>query len=728
MKNKLKAIVEFMQSKFKRTVSSIGKAGQDELATDASKQSKRRARGLSTKIIGTVIALLIVALPVMIYVTLLQVKEISNDKQEMSAKDVGYQFSNSFRTMEAEQLSAMRAFTGTVGLLREQHLGREQLILVLERFMQANAQTNYVNIMFAPNKYDGLDSEYIHSNLYGSYENDGQFGLSIIKSSKSFIYTSLNNLDFYTSTEKLNAIHRSEPINMGSEINPILYISLNTPIHDSDGNFIGAMGVLMPLNDIQTLTTQFTNKNSSVSLISEAGTYVTHANSEKLNKPYDYMDQLQSIKSGELVETERVIDGEKYLVQFVSLPFADTDSNWTIEISTKLSSINSEYTKSRNIAFMLCFVTIILLSTLIILALRRWVFKPIKAINTHLTYIANGDLTKRLEFKSKDEFSEIANSYNLASESLRHVLSNVSELSLNVSATSEQMTASAQHTAKASENITLAIEQVSQSADTQFKEIKHTNAQISEMMDGISRITESVSTASGSASNAEQQTVNGQVKMKATIDQMENVQVTVNKSNEAMNVLNEKANEINKIVVLIETLSKQTNLLALNAAIEAARAGEAGKGFNVVANEIRHLSEQTKTATNQITDLINIVQENISNASEAMLLGASDVMKTVSTVNETGQLFEVIRAEVVQVHAQISEVSAAAEQLQASSTTVNDAAVNISNLSQETMSNSNEVAASSEEQLATMQEMATSAESLSHMVAELTEKMSKFKI
>lgn len=727
MKNKLKAILEVMQSKFKRTESSIAEGKRDTDTVNGSKTQKS-AKGLARKIIGTVIALLIIALPVMIMITLMQVKEISSEKQEVSAKDVGNQFSNSFRMMEAEQLAAMRAFASQVELFRSQNESREKLITILERFMEANKATNYVNLMFAPNKYDGKDAEYIHSNLYGNYENDGQFGLSIIKSSKSYIYTSLNNLDFYNSTEKLNTIHRSEPINMGSDINPILYISINMPIQDSTGSFIGAIGILMPLADIQTMTTQFANKNSSVALISEQGTYVTHANSEKLNKPYDYMDQLDSIKSGELVDTERVINGEKYLVQFISLPFADTDSNWTIEISTKMSSINSEFTQARNIALMLCIITIILLSTLIIVSLRRWVFNPIKEINTHLTYIAEGDLTKRLHFKSKDEFSEIAKSYNKASESLREVLSSVSELSLNVSATSEQMTASAQHTAKASENITLAIEQVSQSADVQYKEIKQSNEQISEMLDGITRITESVSTASDSASNAEQQTVSGQVKMKATIDQMENVQVSVNKSNEAMNVLNEKANEINKIVVLIESLSKQTNLLALNAAIEAARAGEAGKGFNVVATEIRHLSEQTKNATNQINNLIDIVQEHIAQASEAMVLGANDVMRTVSTVNETGQLFEVIRAEVEHVHAQITEVSAATEQLHASSSTVNEAVNVVAELSQETMTNSNEVAASSEEQLATMQEMATSAESLSTMVSELTEKMSKFKI
>lgn len=74
--------------------------------------------------------------------------------------------------------------------------------------------------------------------------------------------------------------------------------------------------------------------------------------------------------------------------------------------------------------------------------------------------------------------------------------------------------------------------------------------------------------------------------------------------------LQERAQGVTEIVETVEAISNQTNLLALNASIEASRAGEAGKGFAVVANEIRNLSDETKTAVNNINaDLLSFIQE-----------------------------------------------------------------------------------------------------------------------
>src|SRR5690606_15875893 len=131
------------------------------------------------------------------------------------------------------------------------------LVTALEAVMQSNSSTNYVNIMFAPNKYDGKDDEHKFSSLYGNYESTGQFGLSIIKSGSTFIHTPVSLLDFYNDTQALNYAHRSEPLNLGSDINPILYTSLNIPIQDSNNDFIGAIGILLPLREIQELTEQF---------------------------------------------------------------------------------------------------------------------------------------------------------------------------------------------------------------------------------------------------------------------------------------------------------------------------------------------------------------------------------------------------------------------------------------------------------------------------------------
>ncbi|MFC1855623.1 methyl-accepting chemotaxis protein [Thermodesulfobacteriota bacterium] len=114
-----------------------------------------------------------------------------------------------------------------------------------------------------------------------------------------------------------------------------------------------------------------------------------------------------------------------------------------------------------------------------------------------------------------------------------------------------------------------------------------------------------------------------------SIEGIQRIKSTVRRATEVVDKLGNRSMEIDKILTVINEIAEQTNLLALNAAILASEAGEHGRGFNVVATEIRELSERTAMSTKEIDKLIKTV---ISEVNEAI-----DVMNQSSTYVDEGE-------------------------------------------------------------------------------------------
>lgn len=177
-------------------------------------------------------------------------------------------------------------------------------------------------------------------------------------------------------------------------------------------------------------------------------------------------------------------------------------------------------------------------------------------------------------------------------------------------------------------------------------------------------------------------------------EQARNVEDASNVTVEVIQSLTSKVEEVQNFVGTIINISSQTNLLALNASIEAARAGEAGKGFAVVAEEIRQLSEQTKEASNNITEIINKLNDDTKRANDSITNSVASVEKQNELIENTREKFGKVGEEVEALTNNINEAEASIKKILDATGVISD---NITQLS----ATGEEIAASSTEGLRT---------------------------
>lgn len=164
-----------------------------------------------------------------------------------------------------------------------------------------------------------------------------------------------------------------------------------------------------------------------------------------------------------------------------------------------------------------------------------------------------------------------------------------------------------------------------------------------------------------------------------------------------LNRFKEYTSKMNSIIDLITNVATQTSLLSLNASIEAARAGEAGKGFAVVATEISDLANQTTSATDDITSLIN----NISNELQIMIDTIDKLLEgnkaQIKHVEETSLSFTKITSNINTIQEKSRDLINVVKSLEISNTAIIESIQTVSSITEEVAAHSNETLNSSEQ-------------------------------
>tara|TARA_Y100001954_G_scaffold148403_1_gene157899 strand:- start:935 stop:2818 length:1884 start_codon:yes stop_codon:yes gene_type:complete len=225
--------------------------------------------------------------------------------------------------------------------------------------------------------------------------------------------------------------------------------------------------------------------------------------------------------------------------------------------------------------------------------------------------------------------------------------------------------------AETTDGIASQMEQVSSGARAQTSKVSQSVEAMGQVKVRIDEVAENASQASQLATEAREKARQGASVVSNAVDAISVVQSLSGELRQSVSSLGDQANSIGRVINVISDIADQTNLLALNAAIEAARAGDAGRGFAVVADEVRKLAEKTMSATKEVSQAVEQIQDGVGNNIEGMEKATDAIQHAAILATESGESLEGIVPLVEASSEQISLIAHAGEELIVINDTVN---------------------------------------------------------
>src|SRR6201988_3671555 len=309
--------------------------------------------------------------------------------------------------------------------------------------------------------------------------------------------------------------------------------------------------------------------------------------------------------------------------------------------------------------------------------------------------IAEGQLS--VSVMPRSQHDTMAKAFSRMTEGLRTMVRQVRDSAAQVASGAGQMAGASDESAKVSVQAASAIDEVTstmhemsinvqnvvKNTQVQASSVAETSASIDQMVTSIQRVADTAKVLLDIANRSREEVVTGIQTMEKATDGLNRTNKAIQSSAEIINILGHRADDIGKIIEVIDDLAEQTNLLALNAAIEAARAGEHGLGFAVVADEVRKLAEKSTQSTKEIADLIQSIQREARQAVENMERSTRIVEEGLSLGNDLGSALHKISNVVTEVYKFSQEIGAATAEQSVGSTQIAKATGRLTEITQE---------------------------------------------
>ncbi len=400
-----------------------------------------------------------------------------------------------------------------------------------------------------------------------------------------------------------------------------------------------------------------------------------------LQQAEDYRQQVQQLAANnQNSEASEIFfnDYDPIILKIRDL-MTEIDQNTTVLADETYSSSNSA---QKGVIFLAVVVSILAVIVTVIVAvyLTKLIKEPIAEIETVAKEMADGVLSVKLEYESKDELGSLADSMRIMTQRIKYYMDEIStaigqlaagdlnvekreaflgdfepvqlsirKLVASLNSTLTQINQASDQVAAGSDQVSSGSQALSQGATEQASSVEELAATINEISRKVNDTAENALEARGQTARAGSETT-------TCNEQMQEMIV-------AMDEITQKSNEIGKIIKTIEDIAFQTNILALNAAVEAARAGAAGKGFAVVADEVRSLASKSAEASKNTSVLIEGSIQAVEKGTKIVNETAESLMKVVESAKNISVIVDKIADAAEEQSSAINQVTQGVDQI-----------------------------------------------------------------
>ncbi|MDY0163302.1 methyl-accepting chemotaxis protein [Desulfobotulus sp.] len=670
---------------------------------------------LKTKMLLAVCSVAFLAFAITIWsIGQMAATQLQNNAQTLAA-EAAHRHGGEVRAQMEEPLDAARTMAQMLGsvLASEEKPSRAMAISLIRGVLTENPNYWGAWAVWHPNAFDGLDKDFISSpgsseagqfmpywhrssgvpelditGSYGENDPDGEWYWRPYRSGKEFITPPT---EYEIAGKRTMLVSGCVPIKV-------------------NGRTVGVAGVDYSMERMASIIAQVTPFGKEYSygyLLSNGGIGVAHPMAKAIGAHMrDFgigEDVIRAVSEGRSITEygrSALLGGHSFTV-YAPVHIGRTDAPWSLAVAISMDKVLEGSRQLRNVSMGIGGLSIVLLFAVVYLIAERMIVRPIQNVAANLKDISEGegDLTRRLPVNGKDEIALLGLRFNTFMEKLQAMIGKIqgnakilSQASGGLQTIAARMAEETSGTARNAGRVASAAHEMNTSVQAVAAAMEEASTNINMVATATEEMT---STITEIAINSE--------KARSISEKAVHTGKT---ASERMQALEKAAREISTVTETITEISEQTNLLALNATIEAARAGEAGKGFAVVAGEIKELSRQTSTATQEIRQRIegvqNLTAETINAIAEVVrVIGEiSDINATIATaVEEQSVATREIAGNISQasagtqeVNANVSQISMVASEISSDIAEVNSKTENLKKEGREVTANSDELA------------------------------------